>query len=173
MHTPSPVIYPEVAFASFDLVSYGDIRVPSHALRFGFQVDVLPAQAPTQIVFGLVGKNRNDPAHANPTYGFAVRIDLQNGEIWDMLNDSGMIGWVDEPETLAARFTDETPMLLSWEVDHQGTALIPRLHIGGEEYLYPAIHHCEGTVMETLAGGAGDTGTTSAFIHPAVWRESL
>jgi hypothetical protein len=65
-------------------------------------------------------------------------------------------------------------MLMSWEVEHLGNALIPRLHIGGEVWLYPAIKAYDSLTMDTLAGGEGDKGSTmTAFMHPAVWREVL
>ncbi len=173
MQAPTALVSPEMAFASFDLVSFGTLEVPPHPLRFGFQVDIIPAESPAQIMFGLVSQERNRGGKVR-THGFAIRLDLATGEIWDLLNESGLIGMVEEPETFYSRFTDEEPMLLSWEVEHLGTALIPRLHIGGEEWLYPALTCPEGMVMDTLAGAAGDKGSTmTAFLHPAVWREVL
>ncbi len=173
MHAPTTLVSPEMAFASFDLVSFGSLDVPPHPLRFGFQVDIIPAEDPTQIMFGLVSQERQREGR-NRTHGFAVRLDLITGEVWDLLNESGLIGMVDEPETFLSRFTDEEPMLLSWEVEHLGSALIPRLHIGGEEWLYPALPCRDGMIMDTIAGAAGDKGSTmTAFLHPAVWREVL
>ena len=173
MHTPSPLVSPEMAFASFDLVSFGQVDVPVHPLRFGFQVAIIPALSPPQVLFGLVTRGRDADSRAK-THGFAVRLDLTTGEVWDVLNDSGLMGWLDEPEKFHVRFTDEEPMLLSWQVEHLGTALIPRLHIGGDEWLYPALPYAENMVMDTIAGGAGDKGSTlTAFLHPALWRESL
>jgi hypothetical protein len=65
-------------------------------------------------------------------------------------------------------------MLISWEVEHLGSALIPRLHIGGEQWLYPALSCPDNLIMDTLAGAAGDKGSTmTAFMHPAVWREVI
>jgi len=174
MHSPTSLVSPEMAFASFDLVSFGSVQVPPHPLRFGFQLDIIPEEAPTQLLFGLVSQDRRQQNGRSQTLGFAIRFDLVTGEIWDLLNDTGLIGMVDDPATFFTRFTDEEPMLLSWEVEHLGAALIPRLQIGGEEWLYPALHCPEGTVMDTLAGAAGDKGSTmNAFLHPAVWREVI
>lgn len=171
MHTPAPIVSPEMAFASFDLVSFGEITVPEHPLRFGFQVDIVPeAEVNQQLIFALVSQNRGTEGRAK-THGFAIRLDLKTGEVWDLLSDSGLIGWIDGPVT---RFTDEEPLLLSWQVEHLGAALIPKLQIGDEVFLYPALRYEEGMVMDTMAGTlAGKTATLSAFMHPAVWRESL
>jgi hypothetical protein len=173
MHTPIAFISPEMAFASFDLISFGSLEVPPHPLRFGFQIDIVPEESPPQIMFGLVSKHQTREGKTS-SVGFAIHFDLQTGEVWDLLNDSGLLGIIPDREAFLAQFTDEEPMLLSWEVEHLGSALIPKLHIGGEEWLYPAIGFREGMKMETIAGGAGDRGSTlTAFLHPAVWRETL
>ena len=175
MHHPTRIVSPEMAFANFDLVSFGSLIIPPHPLRFGFQVDIIPSESPNEILFGLVCQDRRGGSSGRSrTQGFAVRLDLNTGEVWDLLNNSGLTGLMVEPETFNERFTDEEPMLLSWKVEHLGNALIPRLHIGGEEWLYPAIYAQDGLVMETLAGGAGDKGSTlTAVLHPAVWPEVL
>ena len=173
MHQPTSIVSPEMAFASFDLVSFGSLTIPPHPLRFGFQVDIIPDTSPDHILFALTTQERSRSG-LNGTRGFAVRLDLKTGEIWDLLNDSGLIGIMEDSEIFFSKFTDEEPMLMSWEVEHLGNALIPRLHIGGEEWLYPAIKAHDSLTMDTLAGGEGDKGSTmTAFMHPAVWREVL
>jgi hypothetical protein len=173
MHTPAPLVSSELSFASFELVSFGQINVPTHPLSFGFQVDVVPSQIQTsQILFGLVSRIRDESGKIR-SHGFAVRIDLETGEIWDMINGSGLVAWLDSPSTLY-RFTDEEPMLLSWKVEHLGNALIPRLQIAGEEWLYPAVQSYAPMTMETMAGCTGPKDAAlTAFMHPAVWRELL
>ena len=173
MHNPISLVSPELSFANFDLASFGQLNVPAQPLRFGFQVDIIPAQFESpHLLFGLVSRTRT-PEGKTRSVGFAVRVDLTNGEIWDMANDSGLIGWLESRGDLG-RFTDEEPMLLSWEVEHLGSALIPRLQIGGEEWLYPAVQRHEPMIMDTMAGCIGPKGSAlKAFLHPAVWRESL
>jgi hypothetical protein len=173
MHSPITHNSPEAAFASFDIVSFGTIVVPPHPLRFGFQLDIVPEETPPQIMFGLVSRHNNREGKSR-ALGFAIQLDLQTGEIWDLLNESGLLGMIPNAELFFSQFSDEEPLLLSWEVEHLGSALIPRLHIGGEEWLYPAIAFRDGMAMDTIAGGAGDRGSTmTAFMHPAVWRETM
>jgi len=148
-------------------------KSPPHPLRFAFQVDISPKESPAQVMFGHVSQERNGGGKIS-SHGFAIRLDLATGEIWDLLNESGLIGMVEEPETFYSRLTDEEPMLLSWEVEHLGTALIPGLHIGDEEWLYPALTCPEGMVMDTLASAAGDKGSPmTAFFRPDIGREVL
>ena len=173
MHAPIAHVSPEMAFASFDLVSFGTLEVPPHPLRFGFEVDIIPEEATPQVMFGLVSRQRNREGKLRSA-GFAIQLDLKTGEVWDLLNDSGLLGIIPDAELFFGKFSDEEPLLLSWEVEHLGSALIPKLHIGGEEWLYPAIGFQDGMKMETLAGGAGDHGSTmTTFLHPAVWRETM
>lgn len=171
MHTPAPLVSPETAFASFDLVSFGSILVPGHPLRFGFQVDIVPAQnACKQTLIALVSRDQEMRNGVSHSHGFAIKVDLETGEVWDLLNDSGLIGWIERPMD---SFTDEEPLLLNWEVEHHGSALIPRLQIANEVFLYPALKYTEGMVMDTVAGCEAGQGAQTAFLHPAVWRESL
>lgn len=174
MHAPVAHVSPEMAFASFDMISFGMIEVPPHPLRFGFQVDIVPQESPPHVMFGLVSRIRHRDGRSLSS-GFAIHLNLQTGEIWDLLNDTGLMGTIPAHEQFLAGFTDEEPLLLSWEIEHLGAALIPKLHIGGEEWLYPAIGFRDGTMMmETLVGAAGDHGSTiSTFLHPAVWRETM
>jgi hypothetical protein len=173
MHSPTSFMSPELSFANFDLTSFGQVPVPSHPLRFGFQVDIVPSQAPSpHLLFGLAGHVKEASGHSR-SVGFAVRIDLSSGEIWDMLNDTGLIGWLECRDRMD-QFTDEEPMLLSWEVEHLGSALIPRLQIAGEEWLYPAVPRYESLVLDTMAGCIAPKGAAAhLYLHPALWRESL
>jgi len=171
MHTPAPLVSPETAFASFDLVSFGSVVVPAHPLRFGFQVDIVPFQnACQQVIIALVSRDvevRNGSAH---THGFAVRVDLETGEIWDLLNDSGLVGWIERPMD---SFTDEEPLTLNWVVEHYGSALIPKLQIADEVFLYPALRYTPDMVMDTVTGSNLGYGAVTNFMHPAVWKESM
>ena len=157
-------------FQSHDLITYGRITVPDVKIRFGFQLDIVPESCPGHVLFGLVGPTKGGP---KPIQGFVVRVNTETGEIWDALNDAGLIGWIENPLGMNA-FTDEEPLLLSWEVEHTGTALIPRLCIAGEEWLYPSIACNTGDDLDTIAGCKMDEGNPpQIFMHPALWREQL
>jgi len=95
-------------------------------------------------------------------------------EIWDVLNGSGLVGWVEHPLGLAG-FTDEEPLLLGWEIEYHGKALIPKLVVADQQWLYPAIPCPHPVVMETVIGweGAWDTELRDTFLHPALWREQV
>lgn len=161
------------AFSDFQVQSYGNLLLPDHPIRFGFQVDIVPDNCPPSILFGLISR---DPVNGgNPkTSGFAVRIDLKAREVWDVVNGSGLVGWVEHPLGLAG-FTDEEPLLLGWEIEFHGKALIPKLVVADQQWLYPAIQCPEPIVMESLVGWSGEWNADprDVFLHPALWREHV
>lgn len=160
-------------FSDFQVTSYGSLVLPDHPIRFGFQVDIVPSSCPSSILFGLASC---DPVNGgkSKTFGFAVRIDLERREVWDALNGSGLVGWVEHPLGLAG-FTDEEPLLLGWEVEYHGQALIPKLVVADQQWLYPAIQCQRPAVMESIVGweGAQECDPRSIFLHPALWREQV
>lgn len=161
------------AFSDFHVLSYGSLVLPNHPIRFGFQVDLVPDNCPKQILFGLVSR---DPVNGGSprTTGFAVKVDLEMREVWDVLNGSGLVGWVEHPLGLAG-FTDEEPLLLGWEIEFHGHALIPKLIVGSQQWLYPAVQCPNSIVMESLVGWAGEweADAREVFLHPALWREHI
>ncbi|MBL9178608.1 MAG: hypothetical protein JNM65_11125 [Verrucomicrobiaceae bacterium] len=163
----------DAAFSDFQVQSYGSLVLPDHPIRFGFQVDIVPDYCPKNILFGLISR---DPVNGGTpkTSGFAVRVDLETREVWDVLNDSGLVGWVEHPLGLAG-FTDEEPLLLDWEVEFYGQALIPKLVVADQQWLYPAIQCPHPMVMESLVGWAGEwqSDAREIFMHPALWREQI
>ena len=170
MNSPVSFATLEPSLEPFDLVSFGQLPVSPDHVRLGFQLDVIPPTGMTELVFGLIAPTESqaaDPCH----YGLAVRIDLMRGEVWDLSNGSGLIGWVDHPLGMAG-YSEEDPLLLSWEVEHLGSALLPKLQIGGEEWLYPAVRCPEQPILEAIAGCTHQAAQLEEiFLHPALWSE--
>jgi len=172
--TPSshPLDLPDVEFEAFHLVGYGQLPAPSVPSRFGFQVDLKHVTGVQEIVFGLV-QPANGRASAQRV-GFAVRVNLELGEIWDLVNGSGMIGWLEEPAGWAEGERQES-LLLSLEIERVGSALLPKLQVGGEEWLYPAIRCGEELEFMAIAGceQGSDHMPAECFSNPTVWSEDL
>lgn len=169
MILPLPITISEPSLEAFDWASFGSIAVTTQPMRFGFQLDVIPAVPHPDLVFGLVERQAETGALGT---GFAIRIDLDRGEIWDIANNSGLVGWIDHPLGLP-HYSAEEPMLLSWEVERIGLVLIPKLQVGGEEWLYPSIR-CAGSLeLTALAGCSMDHAPAhQVFLHPALWQEA-
>lgn len=168
MLQPLPIIVSEPSLGCFDWVGFGTLTVPSKPMRFGFQIDIVPTSPGPDIAFGVV---QRDPAKGSFGIGFAVRIDVERGEIWDLVNDSGLVGWLENPLGIHA-YSQEEPMLLSWEIERIGSVLIPKLQVGGEEWLYPSIRCAESLQLTALAGCTVDhDNAAELFLHPALWHE--
>jgi hypothetical protein len=168
MLQPLPITVTEPSLESFNWVGFGTLSVPGKPMRFGFQIDIVPSALSPEIAFGVVHR---DVAKGSFGAGFAVRIDLDRGEIWDLVNNSGLVGWIDHPFGLQA-YSVEEPMLLSWEIERIGSVLIPKLQVGGEEWLYPSIRCTESLQFTAVAGCSSEQDHASDwFMHPALWHE--
>jgi hypothetical protein len=170
---PSPVTLPDAELTAFDVLSFGTLQTPSKPTRFGFQLDMNAQPGLGQVVFGLIQSNGDRSQKGR--IGFGVRIDLERGEIWDVVNDSGLVGWVQESLS-PSDSKDFEPLLLSLEIERVGSALLPKLQIGGEEWLYPAVRSVDGieltafagtTVRSSVQGLSGD----HVFTKPSLWTE--
>ena len=168
MIQPLPITVTEPSLDTFEWVGFGTLSVPSKPVRFGFQVDVVPTAPYPEIAFGIVER---EPSGGALGVGFAVRIDLERGEIWDLVNNSGLVGWIEHPLGLNV-YSSEEPMLLSWEVERIGSVLIPKLQVGGEEWLYPSIRSVVPLELTAVAGCSAEQAPPQDwFLHPALWQE--
>ena len=168
MLQPLPITVSEPSLESFNWVGFGSLTIPGKPMRFGFQIDIVPAVPCPEVAFGVVQRNA-----ARGTFGpgFAVRIDIERGEIWDLVNGSGLVGWLEHPLGLQA-YSVEEPMLLSWEIERIGSVLIPKLQVGGEEWLYPSIRCADSLQLTAVAGcSAEHEQDADWFMHPALWYE--
>lgn len=122
--------WPDVLQA-FRVRSHGRIHVQKTTQNFGFQIrarDTVPHPA---LIFGLA------QVHSpGPLVRFVARIDLDSGEVWDAAHEGGPLGHI-TPVICPSR-EEAHPIALRWEIERTGAALIPRLHIGDEEVLYPS-----------------------------------
>jgi hypothetical protein len=173
MQSSAAIFSSALAIRDFSFEGLGHLVVPDHPIRFGFQIDVVPENCPSRVIFGLIAR---DPINGGPASccGFAVRLDLENREIWDVLNGAGLVGWVEHPLGLAC-YTDEEPLLLGWEIELHGHNLIPKLQVGDQQWLYPTIHCLQATTMEAVVGWEGEweNGVRGFVMHRALWREQL
>jgi len=164
----TPIQLPQVDSSHYEVLSFGAQSLPTTPVRFGFQVDLTILPGISEVVFGLV--NLNHGRHSTQPTGFAIRIDLERGEIWDIMNDSGLIGWLEQPLSGRNAAVNDR-VLLSLEIERAGSALLPKLQIGGEEWLYPALRSNEDLQLAGVAGTNSRINAQDAFCNPAIWSE--
>jgi hypothetical protein len=170
MLTQSISFLPIANIESYEIQAFGTQAIPAAPARFGFQVDVQADAGMKQILFGLI--STETPSRAQQPIGFGVRIDLERGEIWDAVNDTGLVGWLEEH---LAEFSETGHILLSLEIERTGNALLPKLQVGGEEWLYPAVRSIDAAELSAIAGFNNDgqvlTPTNTVFSNPSLWSE--
>jgi hypothetical protein len=163
MKSPAASSWPQLQ-RDFSTHCHGKIRIRECTSHFGFQIHAANAVPHPTLVFALT----QTPESKRKGVQFAVKVDLETGEIWDVANRTGVIGWLDHD--LWPNVTEDYPLILRWEVEHTGDALIPRLMIGQEEWLYPAVlFPGESTFVATTGHNLTDVEMREVFSPGYVW----
>ena len=140
------------------------MRVGRQTNGFGFQISASNPMPHPSLVFAL----RSDGGEFAVEFG--IRINLDTGEISDIANGSGLIGWLDR--ALWPSDGGEYPLTLRWEIENTGLSLIPRLIIGDEEWLYPSVLSPGEAWFTATAGHDMEGAEISAVYTPGyVWCE--
>jgi hypothetical protein len=151
------------------LSTFGELTLPLTDGDLTFQIDIVPSESPEVIWFGLL----NPPANqSNRLAGFAVRIDLVRGEVWDAQNGLGLLGTLETGPLGLDRFDQDDTLLLSLRLEKRGPNLIPSLQIGGTPCLYPALtlSNLHNDCLTAVAGAAETGRDAPPFTHyPAFW----
>jgi hypothetical protein len=154
------------ALQEFSLLNYGSIDVVPGPAKFGFEIEVTPSVVLSEVYLALVQPDTNP---GQERVGFGIRIDWERGEIWDALNGAGIVGWLDEDWGGFG-----SPVKLSFQIERVGSALLPRLTVGSEEWLYPALRSKTQLKMIALAGVKGNTARDldpeDIFDAPHLWQ---
>jgi hypothetical protein len=151
----------------FDLSQFGRLLVPAGACDITFQLDIIPSESPAQIWFGLATLS---PLHQTPDTGFAIRVDLAHGEVWDALNRTGFLGHLETGPLGLDQYDAETPLLLSFHIEKRGENLVPSLRVGSASFLYPALPATPDMMLCGLAGAAQPGADAGPFcLYPALW----
>lgn len=112
-----------------------------------------------------VGISANSP-------GIGVAVDLQSGLVTDVVNDQGVIGYLENPPGDAG-----VPVAVRLEVELIGHVVLPRIIVGGDVILHPALYLDAQGGLSALLGTSvypfGDARFEKARLHPAEEREVL
>lgn len=154
----------------YDLSAYGQLDLPAYDCQLAFEVDILLHDCPEHVYFGLVSI---DPANQSPRAGFAVRLDLERGEVWDVLNGFGLLASLEQDLRRADSASEDDSLLLSLRVNKCGNNLLPDLRIGGERVLYPAICARSCQRLSAITGAFQPGRDAAPFCQfPALWMSA-
>lgn len=145
--TPRTMIYSADQIL-FCLRRVGEVVLPAKRGHVSFSGSFRHRDRGQEIFLALVettlmgGKTERSP-------GVGFKIDLQTGLIMDLLNDQGVLGYL--PRRSLAPDQD-----ISFRVELEliGRVCVPRLVVGGESFLHPALY------LETRGSVSALTGTS-------------
>lgn len=101
-------------------------RLESDSASIIFEVEVHHLRVGQKIFCGLLDRELKA--------GVGLSIDTESGEIVDLINDQGIIGFLN-----AAPLPEGVPILLRLSMDKFGSTHICNAEIAGEHILYPAV----------------------------------
>ena len=168
MKLPSESPWSPAVAALHDVAAqcHGRVRVRYCTKNFGFEIRACNPVSHPSLVFALVQDSRGTQQPVQ----FAVRVDLESGEIWDIANNTGVIGWLELGHWKNAG--EEYPLVMRWEIERAGDALIPRLQIGDEEWLYPSVLFAGDAPFAALSGhDVEGLGHRDVFSPGYVWAQ--
>lgn len=100
--------------------------------------------------------------------GIGVSIDPDSGEIYDVVNDQGIIGYIED-----APLEVNSSMFLCLEFEKIKRIYIPKLTLGEEKILHPALHLPNVNTMSLIVGTtAMDGGAVYENPHLMVTRRT-
>src|SRR4029078_8148344 len=102
--------------------SHGRIHVRKNTQRFGFQIRARDCVPHPALMFGIAQVESD-----HQRVRFAVRLDLESGEIWDAAHGTGLLGTLEHANWPSP--DDERRLLLRWSLERARSVLIPPLHV--------------------------------------------
>ncbi len=143
-------------------------RVDSTALPTGwatiaFECDLHQGAESHKVFLGLM---ETESAGVTRSPGIGVSVDLQTGLVVDVVNDMGVLGYLEDAPTEA-----DGPLHVKVEVETIGHVMIPRIIIGNDVILHPALyleaHERLSALVGTSLNPLGDTRFENKVLHAA------
>jgi hypothetical protein len=101
-------------------------KIENECAAITFEAEVWNHRKGQKIFIGLLDKDLKT--------GVGLAIDTEGGEVIDMINDQGILGYLSE-----APLAEGGPLSLRFSIDKFGTTHICSAEICGERILYPAV----------------------------------
>lgn len=124
--------------------------MPDRRSTIVFECDLLQGHRCQKVFLGLMETDSVGIASRSPGVGIAV--DLQTGLVTDVVNDQGVLGYLEN-----APVETDGPLHVRIEVDTIGRVLLPRIIVGSDVILHPALY------LDAQEGLSALVGTS---VHP-------
>jgi hypothetical protein len=124
--------------------------LPDQRSTIVFECDLHQGVRSQKVFLGLMETDSIGIVSRSP--GIGIAIDLQTGLVTDVVNNQGVIGYLEEAPTEAGG-----PLHVRIEVELIGRVLLPRILVGNDVILHPALY------LDAQEGLSALVGTS---VHP-------
>ena len=125
-----------------------------------FEIELRLRHNQQKLFFGLLDTDSLDKRSFAPTSGIAISIDPVNGEIVDLVNSQGIIGYLE-----ATPLEERESIFLCIDVEKLRSIFIPKITVGEEKILHPALH-LQNQQPVSLVVGSTDSAAGALFENP-------
>ena len=125
-----------------------------------FEIELRLRHRQQKLFFGLLDTESLDANRFSASSGIAVSIDPQSGEVVDMVNSQGIIGYLDETP-----LEERESIFLCIDVEKLRSIFIPKVTVGEEKILHPALHMSNQQPI-SLVVGSSDSAAGAHFENP-------
>jgi hypothetical protein len=124
--------------------------MPNRRSTIVFECDLLHGERGQKVFLGLMETDSLGIASRSP--GIGIAVDLQTGLVTDVVNEQGVLGYLEN-----APIEADGPLHVRIEVEAIGRVLIPRIIVGNDVILHPALY------LDAQEGLSALVGTS---VHP-------
>ena len=107
--------------------------LPDHRTTLVFEGDLFHGERCQKVFIGLMETDAVSIVSRSP--GIGVAIDMQTGLVTDLVNDLGVLGYLENPPG-----ESEGPLHVRVEVETIGRVLLPKIMVGDDVILHPALY---------------------------------
>ena len=133
----------------FKLSRIHDTRMDLISGEVVFEVELELSHENQRLFLGLMDSHRINEKSMFMQSGIAVSINTKNGELRDPINDNNVIGNINQ-----SSLDYESPNFVCLEYEKIKSIYIPKLTIGEEKMLLPAIHLPELRSLSIVVGSS-------------------
>ena len=144
----------------FNLTRLHDAEIELISGEVIFELELKLYNKAQRLFLGILDSHRLEATSMNLQGGIAVSLNASNGEVIDPINGQGVIGYLDQ-----SQIESESSIFLCLEFEKIKSIYIPKLTVGEEKILLPALHLPEFRSISLVVGNSGNK-NESEFSNP-------
>ncbi len=145
---------------SFNIARIYDTVIDVSEGEIVFEIELRLRHTNQQVFFGILTTPQPGAGSSSMDYGIGVSIDTQTGTVRDVVNGQGIIGHLE----LTPMEINES-LFLCIEAEKLNRIFIPKITVGEDKMLHPALH-IERCTQMSLVVGTTDMSRGAIFENP-------